>query len=88
MKIKEVKEINCFFLFFLEITNPFSLNDFNCVFVNRLGSPVPSIATTSSSSNGGAINKSRRFIGRYRRFVFVPLPDNGLGRTVPKQKSH
>lgn len=52
-------------------TYPRSRSDFNCVLVNRLGSPLPSIATASNSSNGGATNKSRKFIGRYL-FRFVP----------------
>lgn len=63
-------------------TNPRSRNDFNWVLVRRRGSPDPSIATASNSSNGGDINKSRKFIGRYRRLEFDPLPDNGFGSTV------
>lgn len=80
---------------------PRSRNDFNCELVNRLGSPIPSIATASNSSNGGAINKSRKLIGRHLlRFacncvddgcvnaslIFV-LPDNGGGSTAPQNKT-
>lgn len=62
-------------------TNPRSRKDFNWVLVNRLGSPELSIATASNSSNGGDTNKSRKLIGRYRRFVLLPLPDSGTGKT-------
>lgn len=52
----------------------------NCVLVNRRGSPVPSAATASSSSNAGAMNRSRKFKGRALR-VFVVPADNAVGRT-------
>lgn len=72
-------------------TYPLSLIYSSCFPVNFLGSPLPSTATASNSSNEGAINKSRKW-----NFVFV-LPnepsedicedgnesqcDTGLGRT-------
>jgi len=63
-------------------TNPRSLNDLSCVFVKRLGSPVPSAATASNSSNGGATNKSRKFNGRdFRVPVPEPPDDKGFGKT-------
>lgn len=48
----------------LRYTHPRSRNDLSCWSVRRRGSPWLSVATASSSSNGGAINRSRKFIGR------------------------
>lgn len=53
-----------------DVPYPRSRNDFNCVLVNRRGSPMPSIATASNSSNGGAMNKSRKLIGRHLFRIF------------------
>jgi hypothetical protein len=39
------------------------------VLVNRRGSPLPSAATWSSSSNGGMMNKSRKFMAFDLRLV-------------------
>lgn len=50
-------------------THPRSLRDLSCVLVKRLGSPLPSAATASSSSNGGMINKSRKL---FFDFLLVP----------------
>jgi hypothetical protein len=52
------------------------------VFVSRLGSPAPSAATASNSSNGGIINKSRRFIAF--DFRLVPTFDAFIGPLVCK----
>uniref|UniRef100_A0A1A9VB55 Uncharacterized protein n=1 Tax=Glossina austeni TaxID=7395 RepID=A0A1A9VB55_GLOAU len=66
----------------------------------RRGSPVPSEATASNSSNGGAINKSRKLIGRILRLpptVLEPLwpkplkaneaADNGCGKADQKKQN-
>lgn len=50
-------------------TYPLSRNERNCELVKRRGSPVPSAATASNSSNGGVIKRSRKLIGRVLRFI-------------------
>lgn len=47
-------------------TYPRSLSDLSWVLVSRRGSPLPSAATASSSSNGGMMNKSRRLFFDFR----------------------
>lgn len=49
------------------------------MFVSRRGSPVPSAATASSSSNGGMINKSRRL---FFDFLLVPTFEALTGAVV------
>jgi hypothetical protein len=47
-------------------TYPRSRSDLSCVLVRRRGSPLPSAATASSSSNGGMMNKSRKLFLDFR----------------------
>lgn len=65
------------------LTYPRSRSDFSWLLVRRRGSPEPSVATASNSSNGGATKRSRKFTGRYLRLV-LPLAvlDTGVGNTV------
>lgn len=52
-------------------TYPRSRSERSCVLLSSRGSPVPSAATASSSSNGGAMKRSRRLIGRDFRLVLA-----------------
>lgn len=82
------------------VAHPDSRNDFSCELVRRRGSPLPSDATASNSSKGGAINRSRKLIGRVLLrllTLFVALltvstsvvADSGCGSTVkPMALSH
>lgn len=49
------------------------------MFARRRGSPLPSAATASSSSNGGMMNKSRKL---FLDFLFVPTFDAFTGPVV------
>lgn len=67
------------FLDIYALTHPRSLSDLNWLFVRRLGSPLPSAATASSSSNGGMMNKSRKL---FLDFRLVPTFDAFTGTVV------
>lgn len=80
------------FAWFASPTYPVSRRLFSCALVRRRGSPLPSEATASSSSKGGAINRSLWLIGRFLRplTLFVALLTvtfklplaSGCGRTA------
>lgn len=57
-------------------TYPRSRRDLSWLFVRRRGSPLPSAATASSSSNGGMINKSRKL---FFDFLLVPTLEALIG---------
>lgn len=57
-------------------THPRSRSDLSWLFVRRRGSPLPSAATASSSSNGGIINKSRKL---FFDFLLVPTLEALIG---------
>lgn len=57
-------------------THPFSRIALSWELVSRRGSPVPSVATASNSSKGGAINKSLKLIGRG---FLLTVPVAGVG---------
>lgn len=57
-------------------TYPRSLSDRSWLLVRRLGSPLPSAATASSSSKGGMMNRSRRL---FLDFRLVPTFDAFTG---------